>query len=384
MDWEQLRENIPALDGQIYFNTGVSGAPPLQSLEEELHWARYLATSGPGRPDVMEAARERVEQVRQQMARFIGGRAEEIAFTQSCSDGIALVAAGLRWQKGDEVIVSDLEHVSGLLPWIHLQRRDEIVVRYVTLRKGSLHVDDVAAAISPRTKLICMSHVAYNTGARLPVEDVATLAREKDVLLLVDGAQGPGHVDFDVKRLGCHFYACAGQKWLLGPDGTGALYIEEESLERVIPALLGWASVALDDRPVSDFRWQLGAARFEVAGKHVPSLAALGRSVDMLHNIGMETVAGRIAEMVGYARSKLARVPGLQFVTPADESLWTGLIVFTFDKMSPDELVQTLWERHRIVCRTIPGFQAVRISIHAYNTVGELDVLIDALNELAS
>src|SRR5690625_4934595 len=117
--------------------------------------------------------------------------------------------------------------------------------------------------MSERTKLICISHVAYNTGARLPVEEVATLARERGALLLVDGAQGPGQIAVDVKSLGCHFYACAGQKWMLGPDGTGALYVAGEALDLLTPTHLGWASILHDGTPPSDFKWKPGAARLE-------------------------------------------------------------------------------------------------------------------------
>lgn len=384
MAWRALRENIPALNKQVYLNTGVSGPATLAALEEELMWVRHLAENGPGRPDIMEAAFEHVERVRGVVGGFIGANADEIALTHSCSDGIALVAAGLAWQPGDEVIVSDLEHPSGLLPWYDLHRRFGVNVRWVSLRDGQLHVDDVAAAVTPRTKLICMSHVAYNTGARLPVQPVAQLARERDVLLLVDGAQGPGQIVVDVKQLGCHFYACAGQKWMLGPDGTGALYVEAESLDRVAPTLIGWASVVHDGSPAAKFEFKPGAARFEVAGKNIPALAGLAFALDGLQTVGVADIEERIIRLVTHVREELAGVPGLRFVTPNDESTWSGLVVFRFDALSPDDTVKALWENHRIVCRTIPQYDAVRISVHAYNTVDELDLLVTALKELAA
>src|SRR5690606_37335432 len=161
--------------------------------EEELRWTRWLAETGPGRPDVMQAAFDELDRVRATLARFIGADADEVALTQSCSNGMAVVAAGLDWRPGDEVLVSEeLEHMSGL------ERRRGVVVRTVPARDGAAKAEDFEGAITDRTKLICMSHVAYNTGARLPVEEVARLARERGVLLLVDGAQGPGNVPVDV------------------------------------------------------------------------------------------------------------------------------------------------------------------------------------------
>lgn len=380
VSWRALRANIPALEGQIYLNTGVSGPSPVAAIDEERTWVRHLAENGPGRPDIMEAAREHVERVRALAAAFIGAGADELALTHSCSDGIAHVAAGLDWSPGDEVIISDLEHISGLLPWFDLARRRGVVVRHVPVDNGGLNMDDVAAAVSDRTKLFCMSHVAYNTGARLPVAQVAELARDRGALLLVDGAQGPGQLVVDVKSLGAHFYAVAGQKWLLGPEGTGALYVDADALPLLTPTRLGWASIVHDGAPPEQFRFKPGAARLEVAGKHVPSLAAWAMSIDCLQNVGPQDVEARIRALVGYAREKLGRVPGLRFITPEDETMWSGLLVFAVDGAPEDALVQHLWQEHRIVCRTIPQFGAVRISIHAYNTTDELDALVAAVD----
>lgn len=384
MDWRSLRESIPALREQVYLNTGVSGPPPVSSIEEEIRWTRRLAETGPGRPDVMEAAFAEVDRVRATIADFIGAKTDEVALTQSCSDGMALVAAGLDWQPGDEVLVSqELEHISGLLPWYDLQRKRGIVVRVVPADNYRLRIDDVAGAMTERTKLICMSHVSYNTGVKLPVADVAQLARERDVWLLVDGAQGPGHVATDVRELGCHFYSCAGQKWMLGPDGTGALYVAEDAVGSVQAVLLGWATVVHDGSPPERFRLHDNARRFEVAGKHVPSLAALARSVDALQSVGMTAVESRIHQLVGRLRTGLAAVDGVELITPDDPALWSGLVVFRIDGVDVEEAVKALWERWRIVIRWVPAPRALRASVHAFNTEEELDMLVAAVKELA-
>ena len=123
-DWRELRASIPALRHQVYLNTGVSGPPPLFAIEEEVWWARHIAETGPGRPDVFTGAMEEAERVRGVLAAFIGADADEVALTRSCSDGISLVAVGLDWKAGDEVLVApELEHVAGLVPWYDLQRQ---------------------------------------------------------------------------------------------------------------------------------------------------------------------------------------------------------------------------------------------------------------------
>lgn len=382
-DWQTLRDSIPALREQVYLNTGVSGPPPAFAIDEEVRWARRLGETGPGRPDLMDEAFAEMERVRATVAGLLGAKPDEVALTQSCSNGMALIAAGLSWQAGDEVLISELEHISGLLPWYYLQRKYGVVVRSIPIENTRMPVDDVVRAMTDRTKLICMSHVSYNTGVKLPVADVAQLARDRGVWMLVDGAQGPGHVGVDVHQMGCHFYACAGQKWMLGPDGTGALYISEEALAEVEVPLLGWASVVHDGSPPEQFQLHPGARRFEVAGKHVPSLAALGRSVRALRSVGMGAIESRIHQLVGVLRTKLAGVPGVELITPDDPASWSGLVVFRVDGVDVESAVKALWERWRIVCRWIAAPRALRVSIHAFNTEDELDVLVRAVDELA-
>lgn len=383
-DWRELRASIPALRHQVYLNTGVSGPPPLFAIEEEVWWARHIAETGPGRPDVFTGAMEEAERVRGVLAAFIGADADEVALTRSCSDGISLVAVGLDWKAGDEVLVApELEHVAGLVPWYDLQRRAGVVVRRIPVKGAHLSVDDVAAAMTNRTRLICMSHVSYNTGARLPVADVAQLARERDAFLLVDGAQGPGHIATDVHALGCHFYSCAGQKWMLGPDGTGALYVAHDALDAVAPRLFGYSTIVHDGSPLEQFRVHDNARRFEVAGTHVPSLSALGRSVEALQTLGMKQVESRIQQLVQRLRTAIARIAGVQVITPDDAELSSGLVVFRIDGVDAEEAVAALWERHRIVIRWVPSPRALRASVHVFNTEEEVDLLGEAVAELA-
>ncbi|MBO8141274.1 MAG: aminotransferase class V-fold PLP-dependent enzyme [Firmicutes bacterium] len=380
--WRSLRESIPALQDQIYLNTGVSGPPPAAVLDEERRWAERLGRLGPGRPDVLAEADAELERVRQAIAGLLGAGPDEVALTRSCSEGLAIVAAGLPWQPGDEVIVSDLEHISGLLPWYQLARERGVIVRRLSRTRGMITADEVAGAVSPRTRLICMSHVAYNTGAVLPVADVAEIARKRKIWLLVDGAQGPGQMPVNVRELGCHFYACAGQKWLLGPDGTGALFVDREVLENVAVTRISWAAVARESEPAERFRLHETARRFEVAGYHVPSLAALGRAVTLWHELGPDRAQDRIRELVGRLREGLARIPGVEIIGPDDETRRSGLVVFRLPGVDAERAVRLLWERHRIVCRWLPDPKAVRASVHAFTDEADVDRLALAAAEL--
>jgi len=382
-DWQALRESIPALREQVYLNTGASGPPPAAVIEEEISWVRRLGETGPARADVFAGVGDVLAQVRSTLAQLIGAGTDEVALTHSCSEGLSVVAAGLPWRPGDEVLVSDLEHISGLLPWFHLARQAGVVVRKIPVREGRLLVDDVRAALTDRTRLVCMSHIAYNSGAVLPVADVAGLARERGIWLLVDGAQGPGQLPVDVKALGCHFYAGAGQKWLLGPDGTGFLYVDRSALDAVAVRFVGWASVVHEDGPAEEFRFHPDARRFEVAGHHVPSLAALGKAASMWQSLGVAAARERILALVGRLRAALSALP-VDILSPGPEALWSGLVVFNIRGVPAEEAVAQLWRRHRIVCRWLPSPRAVRVSVHAFNNEDDMDAVAEAVRELAA
>src|SRR5690606_41183460 len=188
----------------------------------------------------------------------------------------------------------------------------------------------------------------------------------------------------DVKALGCGFYAAAGQKWLLGPDGTGFLYVDQDALEAVEVTRVGWLSISREDGPAEEFRFQPDARRFEVAGHHVPSFAALGKAAALWTERDPQAVRRRIVELVGRLREILAALPGVEVLSPAPEALWSGLVVFRVGGVAPEDVVDRLWQRHRVVCRWLSSPRAVRVSVHAFNNQEDLDRLAEGLRELVS
>ncbi len=331
-------------------------------------------------PAAMKAYAEALERTRGEVARFLGCEASSVALLHSTSEAIGTVAAGLRWKPGDEVIVSDLEHISGIAPWLHLERTRGVRVVYLRSEGGTLRPEAVKAALTDRTRLVCISHVSYATGAILPVEEICNIARAAGAFSLVDGAQGAGCVPFDVASLGCDFYAMPGQKWLLGPEGTGALYVAPRALEAIEPTRVGWASLADEEVAEGGIRLSPAAKRFESGTVHAPAFAGLEAALRFVGSFGWDGVYQRIRSLAARAREALRAVRGVRLVTPDDSP--SGLVSFEVEGKSPERVVRELWQKRRIVVRSIPVPRAVRASFHAFNTEEEVEQFVQALDEV--
>ncbi len=386
MDIDAIRREIPATSRCIYMNTGSSGPCPKRVVDALVELERLQSVEGPCAPEVAEKLAACHASARQRIAGFIGAEPRDVALLQNTSEGVSTVAMGIDWREGDEVVISAFEHSTGFLPWFYLRDTKGIRVRIVGAEGPSGEVreltpHDVQPALTERTRLICMSHVAYCTGARLPVREIAALAAERGIPFLVDGAQAVGAIRADVREIGCDFYALPGQKWLLGPEGTGAFYCRREKLEELALRGVAWAST--ESRGIWDgYRLRPDAARFELATTNVSTFAALGEAATLLSGIGMDKIEARIAWLCGHLKRELSRVPSVTVLTPAAPERSAGLVAFSVQGLDPERVVQALFERWKIVSRSIPWPRAVRVSVHFFNTEEEIETLLRGVRAL--
>ena len=221
LTFESLRGQLTALSDRVYLNTGTSGPMPERSFDVQLKLLELITHEGLASPVALAAYSRALDQAREAVASVLSCEPSSVALTHSTSDGIGIVAAGFRWRAGDEVIISDLEHISGIAPWRRLAVEKGIVVRNVPSQGGCVDPERIAAAITSKTKMICMSHVAYPSGAVLPIQEVCARAKEAGVAVVVDGAQAAGHLPLDVEKLGCDFYALPGKSGCSAPWEPG-------------------------------------------------------------------------------------------------------------------------------------------------------------------
>lgn len=343
---------------RAYLNAGTDGPLPARAVEASR--ARHQHELREGRSgrvhwDGLEAL---CEKVRGRLAALMAASPDEVALTGSATDAINLVLAALELGPGDEILTTDEEHPGLLAPVAAFARRTGAQIRVAPFAEVAESVDD-------RTRLIAVSHVSWMTG----VQVAATALRETGIPLLLDGAQGLGAVPVDVAELGCSFYAVAGQKWLCGPDGTGALFVARDWTERLgMPRpsygtiVEGTDPLALEPRP--------GARRLDTVSPSGPALAGALAALDLLGELGWQNVFDRAAAGAERLRARLAD----RLVAPGAHA---PLVTWRVDG-DPGELVARLAER-AVIVRAIPARPWARASVGAWNSEQDLERLLAAL-----
>jgi selenocysteine lyase/cysteine desulfurase len=323
------------------------------------------ATYGPGAGEL--------EKVRAKAGHLLGSGAEDIILTTSATAGMFLVAQGLKLASGDRILTTDHEHPGGRFGWDWMERRYNLHVDTIPIapdeRDPQTIITRFAEAIGPRTRVLSFSHILYTTGAKLPVRQLCALAREHGCWAVVDGAQGPGAMPVDVNALGCHAYAVSGHKWLCGPKGTGFLYIGEEM------------SGALDALPLSAGR-SPGSNSTGIV--HIPGLIGLGAAIDWIADIGPERIEAHNRALRAELHQQLSRLNQLFIPAPAEGPLASANLSFRLpDGADLHAIRRNLVLKHKIYIRVVEqaGFTGLRASLHLFNSSGDVEALVRALQQ---
>ena len=357
--------------GLVYLQTGSLGPTPKPVIDRTLAAWRELELNpvlyGYG---ALEAA---MEDARASAAAFLGAKKDEIVLTGSTTEGMNWVAQGLGLVAGDHVLTTDQEHPGGRVCWDYVARKQGVSIDTVAIAPGENDVqailDRFAQGITPRTRAFSFSHVLSSTGLRMPVRELSELARKKGCLAVVDGAQAAGGIDVNVKALGCHVYATSGHKWLLGPKGTGLLYLSEEIGAAVDPIALQGGRAAYSES--SGFRNVPGVLGLVEAMKYV---AAIGPRAVESHNLALRN---RLYEA-------LQEVPKVHVVSAPPGPLASPLLTFVLPQaVESRALYQRLLERHHVVVKVVPTqwLNGNRISTHLFNTERDTEALLSGLKE---
>lgn len=380
---ERIRQELPATTAHIYLNTGTFGPLPIRAVQVmQQHMQQDLQA---GRLGAMffDRMSETYAAARQAVARLLHAHDDEIALTDNTGEGLNVICYGLPWQPGDEIITTNHEHISLLAPLYQLRDRYGVVIKLADLGPEAARParEAVAEQVTARTRLITLSHVTYTTGTRLEVSEIGALGRERGIPVLIDGAQSAGAIPLDLSTLGVDFYAIPGQKWLCGPDGTGALYARREALHYVASTYVGYFSA--EDMHGDAWTLQKDARRFEVGGRQTAAVAGQVTALKWLEEtVGHAWLFEHIAALHTHAYHALQAVPRLTMLTPRPAD--SGLLTFTLAGQDPAEIVTYLRDQHNILIRTIPDMNALRISTGFYNTEEEIEALVRALTAYQS
>ena len=321
------------------------------------------ATYGPGVGEM--------EKVRGKCASLLGCTAEEIVLTTSTTQGMFLIAQGLKLTHGDRILTTDHEHPGGRLGWEWAERRYGVQIDTVPISPDETDpfaiVERFADAISPRTRVLSISHILFTTGVKLPVAELCALAREHGCWAVIDGAQGPGAMPVDVRAIGCHAYAVSGHKWLLGPKGTGFLYISNE-MSGALDAL----PLAAGRHPNSD---STGIA-------NIAGVRGLGAAIDYVREIGLERIETHNQALRAELHELLSGMNQVTVSARAEGPLTSANLAFCLPEPADLHAIRrNLVMRHKIYVRVVQqaGFAGLRASVHLYNSSEDIRRLVDAL-----
>ena len=384
MNLEQIRQEIPGLRTNVYFNTGGTGPLSEQTTATIEDTRRLIDEQGAEAPPVKEAVTARTEAARHSIAAMLGVDPDEIALMRSVSEGMNVVAMGLDWQAGDEIILTDQEHPTGLMPWFSLRRRVAVDLKFVPLTDDR---DELLrrfeAAITPRTKLFSLSHVTAENGLRLPAKEIVDLAHRHGAQVLFDGAQSVGQFPINLREINADYYALTGHKWLSGGMGVGAFYVRRDLIEDLDVSWTGSGAAAEMDRVTGDFAWQPGARRYEFGGRAWPLYVGLGAAVDYIEELGTDQIESRAGELADGLKRELAAIPGVTVISPMDPAMSTGIVSFEIDGMTGPEVASALWDRWQIICRAAMQGTATRLSVAYFTSSDEITTARDAVATLA-
>lgn len=379
-----IRDLLPATRAGIYLNAGTAGPMPAETqLAMDEQAARELAT-GRAHPDLWPETLQRMAETRSAVAAVLVADPDDIALTHCTSDGMNAAITALPWAPGDRVITTRHEHPGGIGPLLALRDRLGVVIELVDIGDGGddgRTIDAFARALERPARAIVTSHVLWTTGAVLPVGALGALARERGAVSIIDGAQSAGAITVGLDDLGVDAYAVPGQKWLLGPEGMGALWVRRDLSRSLTPAVAGYLSYAtfdLDAPALHD-----GARRFEASNFHGPSLVGFARSCGWLAMyVGLPWATERAARLARGAADRLAAISGVSVVTPR-EAMAT-LVTFRIAGWASAVARKEIGARSLSILRHVPAIDALRISVGFWTMEEELDRFAATVELLAA
>ena len=376
--WSLVKRQFPLNDDLLYLNAANVCPASRPVLDRYAEFLRDFQSN----PSFQNRAKYDPlrERLRGKIGALLRVSADEVAITRNTSESNSIIVQGLDLKPGDEVLSNDQNHASNDDSWKVRARREGFVVKTlpvpVPVPSRDELVSQIEKAITPRTKVIAITHVSSFAGMMFPAREISELARRRGIWLHLDGAQSFGAIDVNLKEIGCDSYSASTHKWLMGPLEAGLLFVRRERISEVWPSVVtvGWSDQIV------------GARKLEVYGQRDdPRLVAVESAVDFLTLIGMDKIEARMRMLAGYMKNQLAQIPAVRMKTNREPELSAGVIKFELSNMPVMRAYDTLWERNRIaIAQTTAGdSRGLRFSPHIYNSREEIDRAVAAVKALA-
>jgi L-cysteine/cystine lyase len=377
--WHNVRQLFPLSRDWAFLNNGTMGPSPYPVIEAV-------------KTGLMENDRDTVyggwEPTAAKLAKFLGANDDEIALTHNVTDGINIACWGLPLKRGDEVILTTHEHVGNAFPWLNRQKLHGIVIKTFTpASTADETLNRIAALINENTRAIACPHIPCTQGQVLPVKEICKLAKEKGIYSVIDGAHGPGMLMIDLHDIGCDTYASCSHKWMLGPKGTGFLYVRKDFQDTLQTYFVGGGS---DDGkwnmatiPVTSAGYAGSAHRYYGGTQALALYKGVSASIDFIETIGMKNIHNRIKSLGKYTQDRLLEFSDkVELITPTEGRSRCAVNGFRVKGVEYTKFYTTCAD-NKIRIRSVAenGLNSLRVSTHIYNNKEEIDKLIDLVKK---
>ncbi|MFA6467751.1 MAG: aminotransferase class V-fold PLP-dependent enzyme [Bacteroidota bacterium] len=372
---ESYRTIFPHLHtGKLWLNH--AAISPLNSRTKHAV-EQYLLNRSEGTIDDFPQIVQISDSAKMEIGKLINAPRERIGFVNNTSDGLNILANGIPWTSGDRILLNDSEFPTNVVPFLNLKRLG-VEIDFVKTKNGEIVLDDIAAAITPRTKLLSISFVQFLSGYVSDLTSIGALCRSKGILFCVDAIQGVGSTPIDVLQSNIDFLSCGGHKWMLSMMGLGYVYLTEEMQKRIIQQFVGWTSNKQYFTNLFDYRLDPDntARRYENGVQNNAGIVAIGESAKLLNEVGIPTIHQRLLSLTDYVAA-FADHEGIELFTPRHRATRTGIITL---KIPQAEKVFEALNARNIIVSLREG--KIRISPHFYNTAADMEMVCTAVKEL--
>ena len=374
-DWLELRNKFPLSKDRIYFNNGTMGPSPFSVIDAVNKKMLSVDTN---------ADYGGWEDSRKSLARFVKCEESEICLTHNVTEGINIICWALDLKAGDEILVTNHEHVGGALPWLNRAKLENLVVNYFELGKNANEtLNNLKKKITAKTKLIAVPHIVCTIGQIQPIKEILAIGKERNIKVFVDGAHGTGMLNLNLKDLGCDYYASCCHKWLCGPKGTGYLYVKKEALNDLKAHYVGAGSdngwnVVNPPNP-SMTGYANTAHRFDYGTQNASIWAGVDAAITMWENIGMDKIEARVKYLATHLQNSLLKFNSeyLEMLTSTEPESRGAVVAFRLKNMEYTKF-QTMASEAGFRVRVVPenGVNCIRVSTHIYNSLDEINQFV--------
>jgi L-cysteine/cystine lyase len=374
------RSQFPALSNKIYFNYGGQGTMPQGAMDAISQSQAHIQSIGPFGSEAYSWIAPQIQASREAIASTLNVPSDTITLTGNVTIGCNIAMWGIDWHAGDHLLLSDCEHPGVIATAQEIARRFGVEVTtcplMATLNEGD-PISIIAENLRPKTRLVVLSHVLWNTGQVLPIDKIVEVCRSNNSLLLIDAAQSVGVIPLDLTALGVDFYAFTGHKWLCGPAGVGGLYVRPETRESLHPTFIGLSGIITNNQ-AQPTGWQPDGRRYEVSTLPTSLYVGLKQAITIHEQWGTaQERYEQICQNSNYLWQKLSSLANVKCLKNSPPE--SGLVSFQVTNQPSFKLVQSL-ESENILTRTIANPNCIRVSVHYLTLESEIDQLIAAIS----